>query len=166
MTIATFLTKVGDSIGVKPVVRDLFTELAGLVNTQETAQDALDDLVVAAIQGDMVLSISPATAAPVPTSEAWTRDVVITLKNAAGDVHEWCDMAFATTLSIADTSSAGTASIASTTLTLVNGVATVTVTGDAADWLDTEADTLTVGNLTIMGYTVTGGTSVETFTAA
>lgn len=28
-----------------------------------------------------------------------------------------------------------------------------------------ETDTLTVSNLTVMGYTVTGGTSVQTFVA-
>ena len=119
-----------------------------------------------AMSGDLVMSISPATVAPVPTSEAWTRNVVVQIKTAAGEVHEWLNDTYATTVSIADTSTAGTASIASTTLTLVKGQATIVVSGDAADWLDTETDTLTIGNLTILGYTVTGGTSVETFTAA
>jgi hypothetical protein len=83
---------------------------------------------------------------------------------AAGEVHTWLNQSYTTTLSIADTSTAGTASIVSTTLTLVNGQADIVVSGDAADWLNTETDTLTVGNITVMGYTVTGGTSVETFT--
>jgi hypothetical protein len=118
-----------------------------------------------AMAGDMVMVIAPTTVAPAPTSAAWSRNVVISVKNAAGDVHTWLNDSYTTTLSIADTSTAGTASIDSTTLTLVNGVVTVVVSGDAQDWLDTETDTLTIGNLTIMGYTVTGGTSVETFTA-
>lgn len=118
-----------------------------------------------AMSGDMVLSISPATVAPVPRATAFTRKVVLELRTASGDVHTWCNKAFTTTLSVSDTSQAGTATIASTTLTLVNGRAEITVTGSAHAWLNTETDTLTVGNLTIMGYTVTGVTSVETFTA-
>jgi hypothetical protein len=122
-------------------------------------------VVWAAMAGDMTMVIAPETAAPAPTSAAWTRDVRISIKDSAGNVHKWLTADYTTTLSIADTSTAGTASIASTTLSLFEGEAVVTVSGDAADWLDTETDTLTVGNLTIMGYTVTGGTSVETFTA-
>jgi hypothetical protein len=90
---------------------------------------------------------------------------VVSIENAAGDVHTWLTQDYTTTASIADTSTAGTASIASTTLSISEGVATITVSGDAADWLDTETDTLTIGNITVMGYTVSGGTSVETFTA-
>ena len=133
--------------GVKPQLRDY-------LKLQEKA-----------MVGDIAMSISPATVAPEPTSAAWTRNVVIKIVTAAGEIHTWVNTAIATTLSIADTSTAGTASIASTTLTLVNGQATVVVSGDEADWLDTETDTLTVGNITLAGVTVTGGTSVETFTA-
>lgn len=133
-------------IGIAPKIREKF------------------DLISDAAVGDIVLVISPETVAPVPTAAAWTRTVLLSIENAAGDVHNWLSGSFATTLSIADTSTAGTASIVSTTLTIVNGVASVVVSGDAADWLNTETDTLTVGDLTIMGATVTGGTSVETFT--
>lgn len=119
-----------------------------------------------ALSGDIVMVIDPETVAPLPTSEAWTRNVTISIETASGEVHDWLNQSYATTLSIADTSTAGTATIASTTLTLVNGKATVVVSGDAADWLNTETDTLTVGNITVLGYTVTGGTSVETFTTA
>jgi hypothetical protein len=134
-------------------------------DTFTTAQEASNDLRAAAMSGDIVMSITPATAAPAPTSAAWTRDVVVSIENAAGDVHTWLTQDYTTTVSIADTSTAGTASIASTTLSISEGVATITVSGDAADWLDTETDTLTIGNITVMGYTVSGGTSVETFTA-
>ena len=119
-----------------------------------------------AMSGDIVMTISPATVTPEPTSAAWTRTVSVSLATAAGEVHEWLNDTYATTVSIANTSTAGTASIASTTLTLVNGKADITVSGDAADWLDTETDTLTIANITVLGYTITGGTSVETFTAA
>lgn len=120
--------------------------------------------VAAAMSGDMLLSISPATKSTPHTSSAWTRTVTISLVDAAGDVHTWFNKAVATGVSIADTSTAGTATIPSTTLTFVNGVATVVISGDAQTWAAVETDTLTIANATIMGYTVTGGTSVETFT--
>lgn len=121
-------------------------------------------LLEKAMSGDIAFSILPATVAPVPTAAAWTRIVRIKLLTAAGEIHTWLNQAYTTTLSIGDTSTAGTASIVSTTLTFVNGQADIVVSGDAADWLNTETDTLTVGDITVMGYTVTGGTSVETFT--
>jgi hypothetical protein len=117
-----------------------------------------------AMSGNMTMVITPETVAPAPTAAAWTREVEIKIINGNGKVCEWLTESYTTTLSIADTSTAGTASIASTTLNIVEGKAVVVVSGDAADWLNTETDTLTVGNLTILGYTVTGGTSVETFT--
>ena len=121
-------------------------------------------LIYKALAGDIVLAISPATVAPKPTAAAWTRTVTITLKTAAGETHEWFNKAIATGVSIADSSTAGTATIPSTTLTFVDGVATVVVSGDAQAWLNSETDTLTVANATILGATITGGTSVETFT--
>lgn len=118
-----------------------------------------------ALSGDIVLVIDPETVAPAPTAAAWTRDVKVSIQTAAGEVHKWLNKAYATTASIADTSTAGTASIESTTLTIIEGEATITVSGDAEAWLDTETDTLTIGNIVAGGITVTGGTSIETFTA-
>ena len=117
-----------------------------------------------AMSGDIVFAITPATVAPAPTSAAWTRDVVVEVQDASGSVHTWINQDYATALAIADTSTAGTASITSTTLSIVNGRAVVTVSGDAVAWLNAETDTLTVSNITVMGYTITGGASVETFT--
>lgn len=134
-------------VGVQPAVRLLL---------------ALRDKAMA---GDMLWVVTPATVAPAPTSAAWTRSVVVELQTAAGEVHTWFNDAIATGVSIADTSTAGTATIPSTTLTIVNGRAVIVVSGDAADWLDTETDTLTVAEATILGYTVAAKTSVETFTA-
>jgi len=118
-----------------------------------------------ALAGDIVWVVTPATVTPAPTSAAWNRSVRIELQTAAGEVHEWFSKAITTGVSIGDTSTAGTASIPSTTLTVTDGVATVVVSGDEADWLDTETDTLTVAEATILGYTVAAKTSVETFTA-
>ena len=119
-----------------------------------------------ALGGDIVFVLSPATVAPAPTSAAWTRNVFITVENAAGEVHEWFNEVITTGVAIANTSIAGTATIPSTTLTVVNGRVTVVVSGDAADWLDAETDTLTVAEHTgFAGQTMAAKTSVETFTA-
>lgn len=116
-----------------------------------------------ALSGDIVFRVDPATAAPAPTAAAWTRTVQVYVENAVGDLHEWLTKTI--TISIADTSTAGTASIVSTDLAIVGGRGTVVVSGDAEAWLDTETDTLTIAEATILGYTVAAKTSVETFTA-
>jgi len=127
-----------------------------------TANEQID-VYAKAMSGDIAIVITPETVTPVPTAAAWTRDVKISLQTAAGEIHSWCDLTEATILSIADTGG-GTASIVATTITIVAGEAVVVVSGTAATWADSETDTLTIADMTIMGYTVTGGTSVETFT--
>lgn len=118
-----------------------------------------------ALAGDIVFKCTPATIDPVPRNTAWTRKVLVTLETASGDVHSWFNKAITTGVSIADASTAGTATIASTTLTFAQGKAEVTITGSAHAWLNTETDTLTVAQTTVLGYTVASKTSVETFTA-
>lgn len=148
MTVDEFKALLAQETGVQPATRDLLDQLADFLELQADA-----------MQGDMVLDISPSTVNTAPTAAAWTRDVVITLQNAAGDTHEWMDAAFTTTLSIADASSAGTASIVSTTLTFVNGVATIVVSGDAAAWLGGTAQIETIS-----ATKGTGIAQVETIT--
>jgi len=135
-------------------------------NVTEVTANEQTNLMAKAMAGDIVLSILPATVDRVSTDEAWSREVSIVAKTAAGEIHYWLDKAFATSLAASTDSVAGTASVDSATLTLVKGQATVTVSGDAEAWLEDETNTLTVSDLTIMGYTVTGGTSVETIVAA
>ena len=140
-----------------------------LIKNREGIQPAVKDEVSLrdkAMSGDLVFVVTPATVAPVPTSAAWTRTVVVELQTAAGEVHTWFDKAITSGVSIADTSTAGTATIPSTTLTFENGRASVVVTGSAHAWLNTETDTLTVAQATILGYTIASKTSVETFTTA
>ena len=132
----------------RPVIRDNFAMMAD------------------AMAGDIVMSLSPATAAPLPIDGDWQRDVVISIKNAAGEVHGWFNKAVTSGVAIADDSTAGVAAIPSTTLTFVNGQVTVTIDGTDADWLATETDTLTVAELVVLGVTCAAITSVETFTAA
>lgn len=118
-----------------------------------------------AMAGNLVFVVTPVTVTSATRSTAWARTVTVMLKNSAGDVHTWFNKEIITGVSIADTSSAGTATIPSTTLTFVNGVATVVVSGSAHSWANTETDTLTVAQATILGYTVASKTSVETFSS-
>ena len=128
----------------------------------ELTYNALTQIQKAAC-GDMVFTVTPATLTTDATEAARTRVVNIVLASADGVVHEWFNKAITSGVSIADTSTAGTATIASTTLTFVNGSASVTVSCDAAAWVAEETDTLTVAQATILGYTVAAKTSVETF---
>lgn len=124
-------------------------------------------LVEEAIMGDMVMVITPTTDTPAPTAEAWEYEVEVAIKDASGNVHTWLTKDFATSVAITDDSAAGVASVdgeTPTTLSLVNGKATITIKGTEAAWLNAETVTLTLSNLTIAGYTVTGGTCVLTFT--
>ena len=116
-----------------------------------------------AFAGDLVFVVTPATLSTAAITGAWTRSVVVELQTAAGEVHSWFDKAITTGVSIADASALGAATIASTTLTFVDGRATVVVTGSAHAWIAAETDTLTVAQATILGYTVAAKTSVETF---
>ena len=116
----------------------------------------------AAMSGDLLFSISPATKST-PHASAATRTVTITLVDAAGDVCTWFNKAITAGVSIGKSSVGGTATIVSTVLTFVNGVATVVITIGGA-WLAADSDTLTIAAAVIMGYTVPQVTSVETFT--
>jgi hypothetical protein len=147
-------SRLGDYMAAGFVPASLVAELI--------TDEALALLMGKAMSGDMVISISPATKSTAHGSAA-SRTVTITLKNAAGDVHTWFNKAIATGVSIAKTSSSGTATIGSTTLTFVNGVASVLIT-IGGTWAGADHNDLTIAAATILGYTVAGGTSVETMT--
>lgn len=128
---------------------------ATLVGGTSALQQALMD-------GDVVLEISPEAVDRDATAAAWVRTVTLRLKNADGDVLP-VNRTFTAKASVDDTSAAGTASIASGDITFEDGVATIEVSGDAAAWDATETDTLTIADLEHLGYTIDGGTSVQTF---
>ena len=142
------MAEIKDILGVSPQLRDYLA-------LQEKAMN-----------GDIVMVIDPETLGTTATSTAFTRDVEISIETAAGEVHDWVNASFTTTASIAsDTAGSGAATIASTTLTLVNGKATITVSCTGA-WAAADTSTLTIGNITLAGVTVTGGTSIDTIVAA
>lgn len=128
--------------GVAPELRAYLTDIEGALN------------------GDIVMSISPETVGSGTTVA--TRDVTVTIQNAAGDTLEWVNTAVASAVSKADvTDGDGTSAIGSTTLTLVNGVGTVTVTYSDT-WAADDTQTVTIAAIVLGGISVTGGTSVDT----
>jgi hypothetical protein len=138
------MTKLSAELGIMPKIKEYL------------------ELMAEAMAGDMAFTVTPATVDRAATSATFTRAVKVKLTDALGRTHTWFNKAIATGVSIGDTSSAGTATIPSTTLTFVDGEATVVVTGSAAAWLATETNTLTVAQATILGYTIASKTSVET----
>ena len=116
-----------------------------------------------ALSGDIVISCSPSVTTRPATTEAFSRDVEVSLKTSAGEIHTW----FNGTLAVAasDTSTAGTAAIAdsATEVTLVNGVGTIAITGDAAAWL---AGVAQVETATCAGTVSTAGNATVTVTSA
>ena len=122
--------------------------------------------LASALNADIIMEIEPETVNRNATSDGWTRTVTITFKDSEGNVMTWLTETFTGALSIADTSTAGTASLPDgTDLVVEKGVATVKIDGDAQDWLAGETDTLTVSDVTPqqLNVAVTGGTSVQTF---
>ncbi|MHA1302987.1 MAG: hypothetical protein ACTSPI_04720 [Candidatus Heimdallarchaeaceae archaeon] len=138
------MSNINKKAGIQPAVRKEFS-----------VRDA-------ALAGDIVMVINPETVNRDATTSAWDRNVRIEIQTASGLTHDWLSADYATTLSIADTGG-GTATIDSTTLEIRGGKAIVIVHGDEATWAAAENDTLTVANITILGVTVIGGTSVQTF---
>ncbi len=124
------------------------------------------DLRDRAMEGDMALTISPTTAVPAPvTGVPDDQVVVLTLKDAAGNVHDWFDGTLAGLATGAEvTSGGGEGDPESADLVFVKGIAKVNYQNTTGTWANADTSTLTIADLTILGYTVTGGTFVQTFT--
>jgi hypothetical protein len=116
-----------------------------------------------AMSGDLVFTASPATLGTVNTvaDAGTTRTVQVALKNAAGNVHEWFNKAITTGVAVSDTTTPEP-TILSTTLTFVNGLASVVITYPTGAYDAGETVTLTVAAATILGETVASVTSVDT----
>jgi len=116
-------------------------------------QDLNDNfaLLIKALQGDVVIKLSQATAAPTAAACAAAAQVYpigIRLETAAGELHNWYNGKIK--LAIADDDSTGTATIdpEAGEISMVGGVASVEVTMDKAAWTATKAATLTVSKPT------------------
>ena len=93
--------------------------------------------------GDVVLVVSPATSTPAATAAAWSLPITVSLKTADGAVHKW--YSGPVTLAVSKSSSAGTATIspAAGAHYMTDGVLNVTLSGNAAAWLQNDTATLT-----------------------
>lgn len=118
-----------------------------------------------AMYGDLAWRITPAViTGTAPTAAAWSREVVVELVTAAGEVHEWFDETLAAGVGIADTSAAGTATLTDgTVIAFENGRGVVEVNGDAAAWL---GGTHQVGTMTVTAGATNSGTLTMRVTAA
>lgn len=70
-------------------VTESVSYIASLTSTVSTIRDK-------AMSGDMVIAITPATVAASATASAWTRNVLVSVETAAGDVHSWLNHAYTT----------------------------------------------------------------------
>ena len=117
-----------------------------------------------ALSGDLVFVVKPATDTPAPTAEAWEYPFTVELQNAEGDVHTWFNAEFTNGFTATDTSTAGTASMEDRDAVFVNGVAAGVLKGDEAAWLNAETALATLGEQTVLGYTVATKALTLTFT--
>lgn len=128
---------------------------------QPATREALS-VIAAGMSGDIVINTITAEPTPAPTSDVWSYTVGFELTDTAGNRHEWYNGDV--TAAASDTSTAGTAAVDDGTPAVVNGYGTVVLSGDAADWLDTETAVLTLDG-TIMGTALDAVTWTVTFTA-
>ena len=108
-------------------------------------------LLIKALQGDVVIRLSRTTAAPTAAACAANAQVYpigIRLETAAGELHNWYNGKIK--LAISDDDSTGEATIdpEAGEISMVGGVASVTVTMSKASWTATKAATLTVSKPT------------------
>lgn len=141
----------------------IFENEGVVVTSVAEAEDSAIRVIGSAMMGDIAIEITPLTVDTPATSESWKRTVEITFKDSNDAIHGWLSTTFTGAVSIGDTSVAGTASIASADLIVSKGRASIEIIGDATDWLAGETDTLTIASVDIMGNTIAGATSVETF---
>lgn len=110
---------------------------------------------------DIAIVVKRANVTPAPTAAVWSYVVPFEMQTAAGEIIPYTGNIVA---AAGDTSSAGTAAVSDSSPAMVLGVGSVTLSGDAAAWLDTETATLTLTYTTAYGNDKTD-TFVVTFTA-
>jgi hypothetical protein len=128
---------------------------------QPQLREYLDGLSTLVVGQGLKFTILTADVAPAPTAAIWSYTVKFEIQDASGNGMEAFDGDV--TAAAADTSTAGTASVDDTSPAVVNGVGTVVLSGDAADWLNTETATCTLTH-TLNGNTVTSDVFTVTFT--
>lgn len=115
-----------------------------------------------AIMDKVLIVIDRTNIAPAPTSAVWSYDVPFRI---VGEVSgNTIPINGTIGAAASDTSTAGTASVPSATVDVVNGVGIAKLEGDAQAWLNAETATLTLTYTNLRGGTDTD-TFVVTFTS-
>ena len=110
---------------------------------------------------DIVIVVGIANVTPAPTAAIWSYLVPFEMQTAAGEIIPFTGNIVA---GAGDTSTAGTAAVDDASPAMVLGRGSVTLSGDAAAWLDTETATLTLTYTTAYANDKTD-TFVVTFSA-
>ena len=111
-------------------------------------------------QDDVLVVVERANVTPSPTAAVWSYVVPFHLETTTGEMVPYNGTIAAT---VGNTSTSGTAAVDTATPSVVNGVGSSTISGDAASWLNTETATLTLTHTNLRGGTDTD-TFVVTFT--
>lgn len=167
-----------DLMGVQPEMR---RETAAILAAEDARNDAVElrataletraALIEKALQGDMVLVVTPATdgssaaaiTAAILADGKFVRTVHVELQTAAGEVHTWYDGTFAAA-GTEVTAGDGTAPTAAATVALVNGAGDIDQEYIGA-WAAADTATVTITGGTKLGYTIANKTSVDTVVA-
>lgn len=172
-------TPAADKIALYPKAGGKVYKIDDLGVERQLTEDEDLTILKEAMSGDIVLECVPSTAGTsaatlnVAAVGTHTQEVVINLKNAAGDLHTWASLALAAATSevVVDADVAAPA-IDDATPDLVNGTVTVTLTYDTDEgatktYAANDTVTLTVSQPTggILGYSIGDTTFVDTIIA-
>lgn len=134
----------------------------GKLNAAFDRVDTFASLLAAAASGDMLLDIDPAEDDDLVVPEAdFSRVVTVRLVDSEDRIHTWYNAALSGVVTTSSTTVGGAVAIEPAAPAFVNGECAITV-NCTGTWLADEFSLLTIGNQTILGHTVTGGTSKQT----
>lgn len=161
----------GESINAIEVTAAQYAAIAALSNVTATvvADTTPGNQIGEAMSGDLEFLVTPSssrsTAASLNaiTAGVTVGTIVVTLQTAAGEIHDWYDSTIAISAATTNTSSC-TFTVASATATMVGGVVSIPVTYTGTAWAAADTCTLSVAQKTLMGYTITAKTFVNTLT--
>lgn len=144
---------------IKPEVMQPYADVINVI-----ADAMSQDIILVATPATLGSSAAAVNAAIAGDDEKFTRTVAVKLTNTEGDTHAWYTGTLA--IAVAKSSTSGVVAIAdsATTVSLVNGVGSVTL-NYTGTWAAADTTTLTITGGTIMSATVTNKTSIDTLIA-
>lgn len=131
-----------------------------LTKKTEAANDTTMALAVETDTAEFATALSATAGSPTAGVAPYTRDVLVQLVDAAGNVHAWFNGIVPVTIA-ETTAGTGAASVEELNPEMKNGEMTITISLSGT-WAADDTNTLSVSQKTILGYTVATKTSVET----